>query len=56
MRYTVALLLGVLAVLVEPGACFDQELEDAASTFAEQWAGGQTRVLQSRLASAGVRI
>jgi NOL1/NOP2/fmu family ribosome biogenesis protein len=56
MSRSVALLLGVLAVIGESEACLGQGLEEAASTFAEQWARGRTGAMQDQLASGGVRI
>ena len=56
MRHAVTLLLGGLAVLGESRACLGQGLEEVASSFADQWARGQTGALQSRLAPRGVQI
>ncbi len=54
-----ALALGLLGVAIGVGApagCLGQDLAQAASGFARQWAAGDVSGLQSRFSQSGVRI
>ncbi len=54
-----ALALGMLGVAIGVGApavCLGQDLAQAATGFARQWAAGDVSGLQGRLSQSGVRI
>ncbi len=48
--------LGVVAGASAPATCLGQDLEQAATRFADQWAAGDVSTLQSRFSLNGLRL